>query len=160
MFITDIALPTKRDFDVPIHSLHKGMPPLFDDFFRGFDFIPLSLLDDKVGKFSPPVSIDNRKKEIEVTVELPGMDEKDIDVTLKKDVLFVQGEKKEEKEEKNGNYYRSERSYGSFQRTIPLPDKVVDDKVRATFKKGILTITLPKTREPEENVKKISIRSE
>jgi HSP20 family protein len=87
------------------------------------------------------------------------MDEKDIDVSLTRDTLTIKGEKKEEKEEQGKDYYRMERSYGSFTRSVPLPVEVDTDKVQATFKKGVLDITLPKTARAIQETKKVPVKS-
>jgi len=89
----------------------------------------------------------------------PGIDAKDIDVSVSGDTLVLKGEKRQEKEEKDTNYHFSERSYGSFQRSFQLPSSVDRDKVAADFSKGVLTITLPKTAEAQKPVKKIAVRS-
>jgi HSP20 family protein len=94
-----------------------------------------------------------------VTAELPGMSEKEIDLSISGDTLTIRGEKKEEKEDKNKNYYYSERSYGTFMRTIPLPQQIETNKVSASFKKGVLTITLPKTTAAVESTKKIEVKT-
>jgi HSP20 family protein len=94
-----------------------------------------------------------------VSAELPGMDDEDIEVSLSRDVLTISGEKKQEKEEKGRDYYRAERSYGSFRRSIPLPAEVNADKVDAVFSKGVLTITLPKTAKAEGR-KRIIVKAE
>jgi HSP20 family protein len=130
----------------------------FDDFFRGgFGLEPV---ERRLGAFTPSVDVSEDDKQVKVTAELPGMDEKDIDVSLSKDSLTIKGEKKEEKEEKKKDYYRMERSYGSFSRTIALPVEVDTDKVRAEFRKGILTVTMPKTSKAIEETKKISVKAE
>jgi HSP20 family protein len=98
-------------------------------------------------------------KEIKVSAELPGMDEKDIDVSLTRDSLTIKGEKKQETEDKGEDYYRMERSYGSFTRSIPLPIEVDTDKVQATFKKGVLEITLPKTARAIQETRKIPVKA-
>ena len=88
------------------------------------------------------------------------MDEKDIDVSLTRETLTIKGEKKEEKEDKGKDYYKMERSYGSFTRSIPLPVEVDTDKVQATFKKGVLEITLPKTAKAIQETKKVPVKSQ
>jgi len=88
------------------------------------------------------------------------MDEKDVEVLLSDDALTIKGEKKEEKEDKGKNYYHVERSFGSFQRVIPLPPGIDFQKAEAAFKKGILSISLPKTAEAKARGKKIAIKSE
>lgn len=105
----------------------------------------------------PAVNISEDEKNITVEAELPGMDSKDVDISLQNNMLVLQGEKKFEDEKKEDNYKRIERSYGAFYRTIPLSASVDEDKVKATFKNGVLNITLPKKN--VEQGKKISIES-
>ena len=106
----------------------------------------------------PAVDIAEKDKEYEITAELPGMDESNIDVKFADGLLTLKGEKKEEKEEKNKDYYLSERRYGSFQRSFSVPDGVDAEKIEAAFKNGILTVTLPKTPEAQKKEKKIEIK--
>ncbi|MEW6117366.1 MAG: Hsp20/alpha crystallin family protein [Nitrospirota bacterium] len=147
----------KRNGDDPFTMLQREMNDLFDNFFRSFDIAPFG---SRMGEFTPRVDVSETDKEIKVSAELPGMDEKDIEVTLNKDSLTIKGEKKEEKEDKGKDYYRMERSYGSFSRTIPLPLEVETDRAEATFKKGVLTVTLPKTAKAIKETKKIAIKAE
>ena len=98
-------------------------------------------------------------KAYKITAELPGVEPKDVEVSLSGDMLVFKGEKQQEKEEKAKNYYLSERSYGSFQRAFQLPDGVDRDKVSADFSKGVLTITLPKTAEAQKQSKKIEVKA-
>ena len=95
----------------------------------------------------PAVDIEDRDNEVIVSAELPGLDKKDFDVEVEADRLILRGEKKASKEKKEGNYFYSETSYGSFHRVIPLPAEVDRDKADATYKHGVLTVTLPKTEE-------------
>jgi HSP20 family protein len=97
--------------------------------------------------FEPLVDVYEDNDKIELKVELPGMDQKDIQVDIEGNMLSIKGEKKFEREEKKKNYQRIERSYGSFTRTFSIPTTVDQDKVKASFKKGILTMTLPKKEE-------------
>jgi HSP20 family protein len=137
--------PWQRDMD------------LFDDFFRGFEMTPFG--QDRWAGFSPKVDVTENEKEICVMAELPGIDENEVDVTLNRDSLTIKGEKRAEKEDKGDNYYRMERSYGSFQRTIPLPAELIDgDQVDATFKNGVLTVTLPKRPETRQSFKRIAVK--
>jgi HSP20 family protein len=107
----------------------------------------------------PKVDVAETSDEIRVTAELPGMKEDDVEVTLSDGGLVIQGEKRIEKEEKEKNYYRVERSYGKFHRSIPLPGKVDDKNVNASFQNGVLTITLPKAApSPGASTKKIPVR--
>jgi len=150
-------VPVRREEHDPFSLLHREMNRLFDSFSRGFGLEPL---ETRSGVFSPSVNVIDEDKEIKVTAELPGMDEKDIDVSLTKDALTIKGEKKQEKEDKGKNYYRMERSYGSFSRSVPLSAEIDTAKVKAQFKKGILTVTLPKTTKSLKEKKKIQIKSE
>ena len=135
----------------------KEMNRLFEDFSRRFELEPFGRKTRAA--FEPKVNVTESEKEIKVSAELPGMDDKDIDISLSENELTIKGEKKEEKEEKKENYYHMERSYGSFSRTLPLPCKVESDKVEAQFKKGVLTITLPKAAEAIKETKKIEVKS-
>lgn len=130
---------------------------------------PGSLLDEffergigrwgEMGTFSPKVDVVEKDREIEVTAELPGLEEKDIDVTVDAQGLTLRGEKKEEKKEESGSFYRMERSYGSFQRYIPLSVEVDREKVKAKFKNGVLKIHLPKTGKELQHGKKVQIEA-
>jgi HSP20 family protein len=151
------SVPVRREDENPFSILRREMDSLFDNFFRGFDTEPF---ESRMGAFSPKVDVTEDDKEIKISAELPGMDEKDIDVSLQNDMLTIKGEKKEEKEDKGKDYYRMERSYGSFSRTIPLPVDVETDKVEAKFKKGVLSITLPKTAKAVAETKKIAVKVE
>jgi len=99
------------------------------------------------------------EKAYKISAELPGIDAKDIDVSVSGDMLVLKGEKRQEKEEKDKNYHFSERSYGSFQRAFELPASVDRNKVAADFSKGVLTISLPKTVEAQKPAKKIEVKS-
>jgi HSP20 family protein len=106
----------------------------------------------------PAVDIAEKDKEYEITAELPGMDESNIDVKFADGVLTIKGEKQEEKEEKKKDYYLSERRYGSFQRSFPVPESVDANKIAAKFVNGVLTVILPKSAEAQKNEKKIAIK--
>jgi len=153
------GLPISREEEQPFYSLQREVNQLFDDFFRGFDVTPFRLGGDRLRAFSPSIDIKENDKEVSIKAELPGMDEKDIEVNLLEDRLTIKGEKKEEKEDKGSDYYRMERSYGSFSRVINLPDLVDTKKAEATFKNGVLSITLPKTEEAKVKGKKIPIKA-
>ena len=139
----------------PLLTLHREMNRLFDDVFRGFDLAPFGsdrFLDRSMGW--PNIEVSETDKEVKVTAELPGLDEKDVDVQLANGVLAIKGEKKTEVEAKDRRF--SERSYGRFERRIPVDD-IDAEKVTASFKNGVLTVTLPKTAAAAANVKRIAI---
>lgn len=150
------SVATRGDDGNPFALLRREMDSLFDSFFRGADLEPF---ESVFGGFSPKIDIADTDKEIVISAELPGMEEKDVDVSLQNDTLTIKGEKKEEKEDKGKDHYRRERSYGSFSRTVALPAEVDTDKIAATFTKGVLTITLPKTPQAVAQKKKIEIKS-
>ncbi len=156
---TKEKLPVKRTEYSPFELLRREMNSLFDNFFRGFDVWP-SWEKFGVGTFTPKVDVKESDKEITVSAELPGIDDKDLDVSITKDTLTIKGEKKQEKEDKGKDYYRMERSYGSFTRTIPLPAEIDTDKAKAEFKKGVLTVSLPKTAKAIKETKKIPVKAE
>lgn len=150
--------PEKRESDHPLYSLQKDMNRLFDDFFGGFDVAPFGGSADRFGAFSPSVDIREDAKEINVKAELPGLDENDVEVMLTDNHLTIKGEKREDKEDKGKNYYRMERSYGSFSRVIALPQGLDADKAKAIFKNGVLSISLPKTEDVSQKSRKISVK--
>ena len=151
-------VPVRRDEEHPLLSLRHEMDRIFDDFFRGFP--AMASFSDRTEAFDPRLDVTETDKELRIKAELPGIDEKDVEVGVTHDTLTIRGEKKEEQEENNGTYYRMERSFGSFSRSIPLPREVDQEKVSATFKRGILTITLPKSVRAEERSKKIPVRTD
>lgn len=126
---------------------------LFDGFFEDWN-LPTIFGDGK--EWVPAFDITENEKEYVVTAEIPGIDPKDLEVTLTEGILTVKGEKKHEEEKKEENYHRVERRYGSFSRSFRIPGKMMDDKVDANYKDGILKLTLPKA-EPSE-AKKIEVK--
>jgi HSP20 family protein len=147
------------DNGYPFLSLQKEMNRVFDDFSKsGFDHWPMSREMKFSRDLTPKIDIVENGEAFKVTAELPGMEEKDIDVSFSNDMLVIKGEKKEEKDEKNEDYCLTERSYGSFQRAIPISAGVDRDKVDAKFKNGVLKITLPKTEEAQKENKKIDVK--
>jgi HSP20 family protein len=122
-----------------------------------FDVEPFWRGELSFGKV-PAVDIVEKEKQYEVTAELPGMDEKNIDVKYADDILTIKGEKSEEKEEREKDYYLSERRFGSFHRSFRVPAGVEADKIEASFKNGVLTVILPKSAEAQKSEKKIAIK--
>ena len=137
----------------PFLTLHREMNRMFDDVFRGFDLAPFGSARTLGALRWPQIDIDETDKEVRITAELPGLDEKDVNLEIANGVLSIAGEKKSESEDKERRF--SERYFGRFERRIPLQD-VDEDKTSATFKNGILTITVPKSAEAK-NVRRISI---
>ena len=146
-------------FRQQMESLHREMDRVFEsmagDVFRGAAF-PEVFGRDLV---APQIDETEDDKAFHVSVELPGMDEKDVHVTLADRLLTIRGEKKIDEKEEGKDYYRRERSYGSFRRTIELPGEVDESKIAASFKKGVLEIELPKTKEAQKKVRQIDIKA-
>lgn len=152
----------------PFEKLRQQVDHLFEDFNRGSLSTPFGrgLFDaepfwrrELISRNVPAVDISDKEKSYEITAELPGMDEKNIEVKLSNGSLIIKGEKKEDKEEKRKGYYLSERHYGSFERVFNLPKEVDADKIEASFSKGILTISLPKKPEAIKPEKVVPIKS-
>lgn len=151
---------TSKQFPV-FRSLQEEINKLFEDFRHPFSFAPSSMFEslDTMTGISTKVDVKDTEKEVVITAELPGVDLKDIEVTLKNDGVAISGEKNVEKEEKDKGYYKMERSYGSFYRLIPLPCAIDRDAVNATYKDGVLKVTMPKTAEAINNEKKIAVKN-
>ena len=140
------------------------MHRLFDDFGAGLWHSPIRRALDLGPSWPsevtvPPVDVSETDKADEITAELPGMDEKSVDVKLANGMLTIKGEKQDEKEEKKQDYYMRERTFGSFQRSFQLPTDVDTDKIEAGFKKRVLTVTLLKSAEAQKSEKKIAVKS-
>ena len=164
MAIKDL-IPWNRGRDVTLHrtedqnpflALHREVNRLFDDAFRGFDLAPFGNTDRLFDRALawPTLEVSETDRDVKITAELPGLDEKDVELQLANGILTIKGEKKTEVEDKERLF--SERHYGRFERRIPV-EGVDEDKVLAEFKKGVLTITLPKTASAREKVRRIAI---
>jgi len=145
-------------------SFRSEMDRLFDRFGfpslrRMFDMEPAWRSASSFTFSVPAIDMSEDDKAYKISAELPGLDAKDVDVSVSGGTLVLKGEKRQEKEEKDKNYYFSERAYGSFQRAFELPASVDRDKVSADFSKGVLTITLPKTPDAQKQQKKIEVKS-
>ena len=149
-------------------SFRTEMDRLFDRFAGGwgmpslrrmFDVEPAFRYESSFTLPSPAVDITEGDAAYKVTAELPGMSEKEIEVVVSGDMLTLKGEKRQEKEKKEKNFYLSERSYGSFQRSFYVPDGVDRDKIAADFSKGVLTITMPKSAKAMKQQKKIEVKA-
>jgi HSP20 family protein len=148
----------------PFQALRNEIDQIFDDFGSGFwnrPFRSLARLERDLSKSisSPAVDVAENDKAYEITAELPGLDEKNIDIKLDKGGLTIKGEKREETEEKKKDYYVSERRYGAFERYFALPDGINADKIEATFKNGVLKVLLPKTEEAQKPAKTINVKA-
>jgi HSP20 family protein len=146
--------PMRENLD-PFTTFHREMNRLFDDVFREFGSLGRTggaLMEGRFGR--PNIELSETDKALVVSAELPGLTERDVQVEIANGVLTFRGEKRAERSE-SGKYF-SERFYGSFERQIPL-DGVVEDKAEATFRDGVLTITIPKSDEARSDIKHIQI---
>ena len=140
-------LPWKRKTENHANTLRREVENIYDRFFEP-SFLPSPYLFGKE-KWDPTVDISEGRKDITVKAEIPGIETKDLDISIDGCLLTIKGEKKQERKQKEETYYRVERSYGYFDRTIALPAEVDPDKVEASYKRGILKIKLRKAKEYE-----------
>jgi len=153
----------------PFESLRRDIDRLFEDFGGGlwrsqfprsfFEMSPFGQGERGWTATTPAVDVTETDKAYEISAELPGMDEKNMEVKFADGVLTIKGERQEEREEKEKGYHLRERSFGSFQRAFQVPDGVDTDNIQANFKQGLLTVTLPKTAESQKAAKKIEVKS-
>jgi HSP20 family protein len=142
-------LTTWRPFR-ELDRMRGEMDRLWDAFFEGSPRV-------REGEWVPSLDVAETKNDLVVKAELPGMDPKDIDISLSDGHLIIKGEKKHEKEEKEENYHFIERSYGAFTRSVQLPKEVKHEKISASYKNGILKVVLPKSEEAKTKEVKIKI---
>ena len=152
----------------PFESLRREVDRLFEEFDRGSWRLPFRRSAFDADPFwrreltlaaTPAVDIVEKDNAYEISAELPGLDEKNIEVKVSNGTLTIRGEKQEDKEEKKKGYYLRERHFGSFERHFRIPEGVDADKIDARFKKGVLTVTLPKTPEAQKPEKKIEVKA-
>jgi len=152
----------------PLANLRREIDRAFDQFGSVFghwpfgrslfDIEPFQRFESGFGALSVHVETSETDKDYQITAELPGMDESDIEVTLSDDLLTLKGEKRAEKEEKEKDYHLTERRYGAFRRSFRVPEGVDADKIKASFDKGVLQLVLPKTKETRQKARKIAIK--
>ena len=151
-----------------LQAFRSEMDRLFDRFAGGFGLPAFRRMFDlerpwwpetSVSFSAPAVDVTEDDKAYKITAELPGLEQKNIDVTVLGDMLTLKGEKRYEKDEEDKNRHMSERAYGAFQRSFALPEGIDRDKIAASLDKGVLTVTLPKTAEVQKQQKKIEVKS-
>ena len=152
----------------PFESLRREVDRLFDEFDRGSWRLPFrrSLFDadpfwrrELTLAATPAVDVVEKDNAYEISAELPGLDENNIEVKVSNNTLTIRGEKQEDKEEKKKGYHLRERHFGSFERHFRIPEGVDADKIDASFKKGVLTVTLPKAPGAQKPEKKIEVKA-
>lgn len=149
--------PFGRD---PFFSFRREMDRLFDDFFAPAEARSFDANGGGAAALRPSLDVNETDKAYEVSAELPGLEQKDIELTLRDNALILSGEKRSETHEENGGRRWSERSFGRFERVVPLPTEVDADKVEAQFKNGVLKVTLPKNAQARDKTRRIEIRGQ
>ena len=145
----------------PVAYFHQEIDRMFDNFFSAWPSFRMDRRHEPLmadGMLKPTLDLSATDKEYAITVEIPGVDEKDVKLELINDTLTIRGEKKQEKEEKDKDYYRMERAYGSFQRILSLPDDTDQNSIKAKFKNGVLKVTMLRKALPHSDVKRIEVR--
>ena len=148
-------------------SLHRDMDRWFDDAFKSFGMPSLaSNLQPRAmpgislsNIYRPKIDVSGDSNYYEINLDIPGLTESDLSLEVKDDVLTIKGQKEERSEDKDKHYYRVERSYGSFQRTLALPDDAIADEIKANLDKGVLRLEIPRREITNQEVKRISINS-
>lgn len=148
----------KTDENNEFVSLQRAMNNLLEGFTKDWELPAFAPAVEKGLNWYPRLDMIEMENEYSITIELPGLEAKDIEVFLTGDMLTIKGEKLLEKADKNDTWFHSERAWGKFQRVVRLPAPVVFDKVVTRFKQGVLNLTLPKTVEARESVRKIQIK--
>ena len=141
----------------PFTALRREMDRVFESFGRELGW---PSTETSAGVMAPSLDVSETDTELKIEAELPGVDEKDIEVVVSDNVLTIKGEKKSEAEQKKKDYHLIERSYGSFTRSLTLPFAAQPEQAKATFRKGVLTITLPKPPEATAKARKIAISAD
>ena len=166
------GLARQQDFRDPFSLLRREMDRVFQDFYRG-GWPPLPRMPDLdpfrgfgggtgaggATALTPHVDVAETEKEYRITAELPGIDEKDIEVSVADDLLTIKGEKREESRQEDKGYHVSERRYGTFQRSFRLPEGVEPDKIEAQFNRGVLQLVLPKSEKAQPRSRRIDVKS-
>ena len=153
--MSNLILKTRNELEPrsqDVWGLQSDINRLFDAFINPFEGSEMR------STLSPRLDVAETKNKYEIKAELPGIDEKDINLSYDDGLLTISGEKKSESEEKEKGYYLKECSYGSFSRSVRLPDNISEDKIEAKFKKGVLTIDVPKKAPTPSKTRKISIK--
>ena len=155
---------TRTQYADPFSQIRQEIDRVFDSAFSGLGFPAIGFGREltpaaQTDWIKPTLDVGASDKEYTISVELPGVDEKDVQLELINDTLKIKGDKKQQKEEKEKNYYRMERSYGSFQRVLSLPEDADQDNIKAVYKNGIMNITIPRKAAPKTEVKQIEIKT-
>lgn len=158
---TEKNVATGNETFRPMMRLHREIDRLFDDVFSGFGFPNLgtnSLLDNvRAVAYQPQINVSGGNNNYEIELEVPGLTEKDLSVEVQGDMLLIKGEKQESEETKDKQFYRVERRYGKFQRTLALPQDANADDITAELKNGVLKLAIARKAVEQRDIKKIAI---
>jgi HSP20 family protein len=149
----------REDYDDPFLSFRREVDRMFDDFFAGFGRRAVGAPFGSWRTPMPSMDLTQNDKEIVVTADMPGLDDKDFEVMVSGDLLTLKGEKRAEHDHRNGDAYHMERRFGSFSRSVRLPFEVKDEKVDARYEKGVLTIRVPKPADMQRQARRIEVRT-
>jgi len=145
-----------ESFASPMMALHREIDRAFDQFWNEFGR-PIANRDG-FGVATPAIDVRETDKALEVSAELPGLSDRDVELEISGDTLILRGEKTDEHKEERKGVFVSERAYGSFYRAVPLPPGIDTERAEANFDNGVLTVTLPKTDEAQQQVKRIEVK--
>ncbi len=152
----ETAVPVRREARDPLDTLRSDLGRAFETFWDTVS-APAGWSGSELPR--PRVEVSESEHDVEITAELPGMDAKDVEVSIAEDVLTLKGERRAEREDRQRAYILRETSYGAFQRSIPLPPGVDPDGAKATFRNGVLTVTVPKTAAAQAEIRRIPVRA-
>jgi HSP20 family protein len=158
----DKALTVQRqdpESDSPIERFHRETDRFFDKAFRGFVLGRSAMPPMADGILKPTLDLSAADNKYTISIEVPGVDEKDVDIEIANDTLTIRCQKRQDSEERSKDFYHMERSYGSFQRTLVLPEDADQDGAEATYKNGVLTVHMPRKALPKTDVKRIEVKS-
>jgi HSP20 family protein len=149
----------RKDVEHYLTQVQRDMEKMFTDLRRGFDF-QMEEASKFIKRFVPSINVSEDDEKITIKVELPGVEPKDVHLTLENDTLIIEGEKKEEKKSEKEEFKIIESAYGQFKRVIALPNSIDANKIEANYKNGVLNIILPKKEEAKKPKQKIEIKTE
>jgi HSP20 family protein len=159
-FSRDQSMARWSEDNDPFLAMRREMNRLFDDVFGGFGLPSAFGPALRQMPAAPKIDVSETDNEIQITAEMPGIDENDVEVLLEDDRLIIRGEKKEEREDKDRNYHVRERVQGAFSRTLPLPFAPDPNQVKAEFRNGVMTITIPKPQEVKQKQHRIEVQKD
>jgi HSP20 family protein len=159
-FSRDQSMARWSEDNDPFLAMRREMNRLFDDVFGGFGLPSAFGPALRQMPAAPKIDVSETDNEIQITAEMPGIDQNDVEVLLEDDRLIIRGEKKEEREDKDRNYHVRERVQGAFSRTLPLPFAPDPNQVKAEFRNGVMTITIPKPQEVKQKQHRIEVQKD